>query len=126
MRALVRGERRASLGVMLGLVGLLCLLLGTLVLTLDYRAQLTSVRQTIYTRCLQRLQYDQAAHDGQVANAKVWASLAQIAQQTPIPADADPRVKALFEREQVAINDAKTASQKAADEGVIGGCQVYR
>lgn len=126
MRALIRGERTGSLGVVLGLVALFCLLASSLGLTLAYRAQLKDLKVTIYHRCVQRQHYDLANHNGQVANAEVWKALAEIAEQTPIPPGTDPKTVALYKAEVEAINTAKVKAQAAADAGVVGSCTAYK
>lgn len=50
-RALARGERTASLGVILGLVAVMCLLIASLGLTLAYRDELKDTRNTLKQRC---------------------------------------------------------------------------
>lgn len=126
MRALVEGRRAGSLGVVLGLFALLCLLASSLGLTLAYRAQLKDLKSTIYTRCLQRQHYDLANHNGQVANAEVWKALADIAAEAKLPPTADGQTRRLYAEQVRAINTAKVKAQAAAAQGVIGSCESYR
>ena len=51
MRALLRGDRVGSLGVVLGLVAVMCLLFASLGLTLAYRSELRDTRGTLQQRC---------------------------------------------------------------------------
>lgn len=124
MRALIEGRRQGSVGVVLGLVALLCLLGSSLGLTLAYRAQLKDLKATIYHRCLQRTAYDQANHDSVAADAELYQQLLDIAKQAP--RQTDPRLAALVARQEAVIRLAQQRKAAAAKAGVIGTCQTYR
>lgn len=126
MRALIEGRRQATVGVVLGLFALFCLLTSSLGLTLAYRAQLKDLKSTIYERCLQRQRYDTATHNGQLANAEVWKALADIAAKVKLPPTADAQTRRLYAQQVRAINTAKVKAQAAADQGVIGSCDTYK
>jgi hypothetical protein len=124
MRALLRGERNASVGVVLGLLALLCLLGSSLGLTLAYRHQLQDLKQTLYERCLQRQAYDESNHASVVADVQFYSQILSL--QDRVPPQTDPRRQVLSEQYRDAIVAAKTRKEKAAAQGVIGTCSTVR
>jgi hypothetical protein len=124
MKALLRGERTLTVTQVLGLVGLLCLLASSLGLTLAYRQQLKDLKATIYTRCLQRTQYDRANHESVAADADLYQQLLDIAKQAP--KQTDPVLAALVTRQEQVIRLAQQRKAAAARAGVIGSCSTYR
>lgn len=126
MRALLRGERQASFGVVLGLFALLCLLSSSLGLTLAYRSQLKDLKSTIYQRCLQRTTYDRANHNAVLANEDLYATLVKIAHQQPVPRGTDPKLVTLYQRQVAALELAQQRAHTAAAAGVVGSCNQYR
>lgn len=124
MRALTRGERQASVGVIAGLLGVLALLVSTLLLTLSYRGQLIDLKATIVGRCEQRQVYDQANNDSVRADAVLYGQLLDIADQAP--EQTDPKIAALVARQRQVISDAQRRKEAAAEAGVIGSCDQYR
>lgn len=124
MRALIRGERYGSVGVVLGLLALFCLLTSSLGLTLAYRAQLKDLKSTIYERCLQRAKYDKANNDSVKADAELYQQLLDISEQAP--AQTDPRIQALVERQRSVIRTAQQRKATAAEAGIVGSCETYR
>lgn len=126
MRALLAGERRASVGVVLGLIGILCLLGVSTGLAVYGMTNLHALRETLQERCAARQAIDQANHNGQVANAEAWKSLAEIAESVKLPPGTDPEMVRLYNRQKAVLNTAKVQAQAAADAGVIGTCTVYK
>lgn len=124
MRALLRGERTGSVGVVLGLFALLCLLASSLGLTLDYRAQIQDFKKTVYERCLQRQTYDESNHASVVADVELYQQILSL--QDRVPEQTDPRRQALTREYRDAIVQAKTRKEKAAAQGVIGSCAIYK
>lgn len=84
MRALLTGERHATFGVILGLVAVMCLLAGSLGLTLSYRHELQRTRATLIERCGQT--------QGFRTEVQRWATATVAAEQRNHV--ADPRVRA--------------------------------
>jgi hypothetical protein len=124
MRALLRGERVGSVGVVLGLFALLCLLASSLGLTLEYRAQIQDFKKTVYERCLQRAAYDESNHASVVADVELYQQILSL--QDRVPEQTDPRRQALTREYRDAIVQAKTRKEKAAAQGVIGSCAIYK
>lgn len=63
MRALTRGERRASVGVVLGLLGLICLLVASLGLNWKQSRDLSDVKRILIGRCEARQASDDRTRD---------------------------------------------------------------
>lgn len=124
MRALTRGERQASAGIIAGLIGLLCLLGASLGLNLKHAHDLTDLKHVIYQRCLQRTVYDQANHDSVEADAELYRQLLAIADKAPV--NADPRIRLLVADQRRVIAAAADRKARAAHAGVIGSCNAYR
>jgi hypothetical protein len=124
IRALVSGDRRASLGALFGLFGLAAVLVSSLSLTLDYRSQLISVKSTIYTRCLQRQAYDQSAHEAAAADIQLYQTLLQLLDEQPAPTTVQG--ERVSEQYRAAIQLDLQRKQAAVSAGVIGACKVYR
>lgn len=124
MRALMRGERNGSVGVVLGLFALFALLTSSLGLTLAYRHQLKDLKSTIYERCLQRQKYDLANHESVAADADLYQQLLDISEHAPQV--ADPRIRALVVQQQQVIRQAQQRKAAAARSGVIGSCDRYK
>ncbi len=131
LQSLVRGERMASFGVMLGLFGVFALLIGSLSLTLLYRAEqastkseLSGLKQTIYERCLQRNGYDEANHNSVAADVVLFEEILKLSRLVPPSPDARERLLQAQYRE--AIVRAVSEKRAAATQGVIGVCKVYR
>jgi hypothetical protein len=124
VRALLNGERRLNITQVLGLVALLCLLTSSLGLTLAYRQQLKDLKATIYTRCLQRTQYDRANNLSVRADADLYQQLLDIASEAP--RQTDPRLAALVDRQEQVIRRAQQRKAEAARAGVIGSCDRYK
>ena len=128
MRALTRGERRASVGVVAGLVGVLLLLISTLALTLSYRGQLNDLHETLLTRCEARVEYDKRFIRAAEGDAQFYADLLDVAEraETVRPEPLTPEVRALVEEQKQIIVTARMAKQAIVDQGVIGSCDQYR
>ena len=124
MRALKNGERLGSVGVVLGLFALMCLLVSSLGLTLAYRMQLRDLKATIYHRCVQRQAYDRANNLSVRADADLYAQLLDIAREAP--RQTDPRLATLVARQEQVIRLAQQRKATAANAGVIGSCNSYR
>lgn len=135
MKALVNGERNGSVGTVLSLAALIALLAGSLFLTLAYRGQLVALKHVIYTRCNDRIGYDQANHASVGADVTYLRSqLAETLRQRPaaqVLIDAFPSAQrpALREAERHGIADLRTAlaaKERAYAAGVIGSCRKFR
>lgn len=118
------GERLAGLGVVLGLLSVLCLLIASVGLTLDYRAELRETRQTIYERCLQRQAYDDAAQKARQGQVEFYEALLAIS--ADLPPSPDPAVQAARERQTAAITEVLNDTEGALEQGVTTPCTVYR
>lgn len=127
MRALTAGERRASVGVVAGLVGVLCLLVSTLALTLSYRAQLLELRDTIKARCEARVEYDKRFIRAAEGDAEFYGDLLEVAARaeplrtTPLT----PQMARLVEEQKQLITDARDRKEAIVAEGVIGRCDQF-
>lgn len=122
MRALTRGERQASVGVIAGLIGVLMLLATSLFLTLAYRTQITELQSTIYTRCLERTRYDEANAKAVKASNELYRRiLAQVQAAPQQPGMADARAEYVD-----TLTDAIDITDEAVANGTIGNCQQYR
>lgn len=89
----------------------------SLILAVSYRDQVTTLRHTIYLRCLQRSAYDRAAHSLAVADLAEQRALIRVIGDRHRGGDA-----AL-----VAIFQHKAARDRTViARGVIGGCAVYK
>lgn len=140
MRSLRRNERLASVGVVLGLLGMVCLLAVSLAMSLSYKRQaeadhalaaqteqtLQHLRTVIYERCLQRQKYDLSNHNAVLANEELYRALLDIARQSPMPPDTDARTLALYQRQTAALQRAHAKASSAARVGVIGTCTAYQ
>ena len=124
MRALLAGERRATVWQTLGLLGLVCLLTSSLGLTLAYRSQIRDFKRTVYERCLQRAAYDESNHASVVADVDLYRQILRLQDQSP--PQQDPRLRALAQQYRDAIVQAEARKEKAAEQGVIGSCSIYR
>lgn len=110
MKALITGQRNGSVGVVLGLAGVICLLIASVGLNLKHRSDLTHLHSTIYHRCLDRQQYDQLSNAARNTEIVEWRRLAQ--QQPGLSRDAYTRMA--------------DAMQAAVNGQVRGGCNLYR
>ena len=127
MRALTAGERRASVGVVAGLVGVLCLLVSTLALTLSYRGQLIELKETIKARCEARVEYDRRFIRAAEGDARFYADLLDIgARAEEIRVEPlTPEMRALVEEQKQIVLTAQQRKQAIVAEGVIGRCDQY-
>ena len=82
MRRLL-SERQASVGVLAGLIGLFCLLLGSLALTLSYRTQLLDLKDTLADHCQERRVYYMAETRLREVQREQWTALAEQEQANP-------------------------------------------
>ena len=127
MRALTAGERRASVGVIAGLLGVLCLLVSTLALTLSYRAQLIDLKQTIQARCEARVEYDKRFIRAAEGDQRFYADLLDVARRAdklrvePLT----PEMRALVEEQKQIVLTAQQAKAAIVEQGVIGRCDQY-
>ena len=124
MRALLQGRRNASLGVTLGLVGMICLLAVSTGLAIYGMTNLHDLRSTIVGRCEKRLALDTSTRNSIKAQAAFYASLEAIAADAP-PV-TDPRYAALYARQKAAIHLARTQAEAAVRAGVLGSCNAYK
>lgn len=123
MDKLLRSERNASVGVIAGLFGVLCLLGASLALTFAYRGQIEEFRDTVYTRCLERTRIDEANLDSVKADALLYQQLLDIASRAP--QQTDPALARLVAEQRRVIAEARDRKEKAAEAGVVGNCAVY-
>lgn len=127
MRALTTGERRASVGVVAGLVGVLCLLISTLALTLSYRGQLIELKETIKARCEARVEYDKRFINAAEGDRRFYADLLDVAERAekyrvePLT----PEMRALVEEQKQIVEDAQSRKAAIVSQGVIGRCDQY-
>lgn len=127
MRALTQGERRASIGVLAGLLGVLCLLVSTLALTLSYRTQLIDLKDTIQQRCEARTEYDRRFVRAAEGDATFYADLLALAAR----ADAarteplTPAMQKLVDEQEQIIAEARDRKLAIVEQGVIGRCDQY-
>lgn len=120
MRALFRGERRGSLGVVLGLFGLSCALIVSIGLAWHYGQELARLKSVIVIACDQRSVQDDAitaAARQDVRTFRRQAELSRVAANLP-PAQQAERTR-LFE-EQAATN------QRVVDAKPTRKCSDYR
>lgn len=120
MRALIRGERVASVGVMLGLFALFCVLASSLVLTLGYRAQVEHFKQDFYQQCVSRLAYDKSS---QAARAQSRIYYEHMIANEEHNRFIDERLRA----QRVAdAREMVAALTDTLNKTVPGGCSRYR
>lgn len=108
MRALLRGERAASIGVMLGLLGLCCLLVASLGLNLAHHNDLDRLQRLIYQRCVQLTTPQNQARRVEIAE---WTALAEREQ--------DPTAARSYRH-------LADAMQAAVDASARNSCTQYR
>lgn len=111
MKALITGQRNGSVGVVLGLAGVICLLIASVGLNLKHRSDLTHLHSTIYHRCLDRQQYDQLSNRARSTEIVEWRRLARL-EPPSLRRDAYTRMA--------------DAMQAAVNGQVRGGCNLYR
>lgn len=124
MRKLLRGERNASFGVALGLFALLCLLGGSLGLTLYSMEQADKFNATVYERCIARTTIDRALNDSVKADVTFYQQLLDVADS--VPAQADQATQTLLDEQRRIIQQALESKKRAAAAGVVGNCDQYR
>ena len=128
MRALTRGERNASVGVVAGLLGVLAMLVSTLLLTLSYRSQLIDLRETLEQRCAARQVVDQKINSAAEGDAKFYGDLLDVAERAeglrvePLT----PEMRALVDEQKQIVADAQRRKLALVNQGVLGGCSQYK
>jgi hypothetical protein len=75
MRALTRGERNASVGVVAGLVGLICLLAASLGLNLKHAKDLDDIKQVLVGRCQARQASDERVREDLQGRIDLYAAI---------------------------------------------------
>jgi hypothetical protein len=124
MRALLEGQRQASMGIVAGLAGVICLLIASVGLNVKHSSDLRDLKHVIYKRCQQRQAYDQANHASIEADAELYRQLLDIADRAP--RQTDPRLEVLVAEQRRVIAQAADRKAAAVRAGVIGSCNAYR
>lgn len=127
MRTLTAGERRASVGVVAGLVGVLCLLVSTLALTLSYRAQLIELKDTIKARCEARVEYDRRFIRAAEGDARFYSDAIALVDRAA-EARTEPlsvAVQKLVDDQRQMLLDARDRKRAIVAQGVIGRCDQF-
>lgn len=120
MRSLLRGERQGSLGVVLGLVAVICLAAYALAMALGWRSQFYELKHTIYQRCTQREAYDQASQQGRRSMVDLYRTLEAQERSNPF---IDERLRTERRR---AYMHAVAGLSGALRTGAPTGCSQYR
>lgn len=121
MRALLRGERRASPLVVLGFVAVVGVAAYFLVQATSWRNQFFDLKRTIYTRCQQRDAYDRASQQARAAQLDYYQRLLINLQHHPSPQTARFNADLTRSARRVARQ-----LQHALDTGAPRGCSAYR
>lgn len=128
-------SRQASTGTVFGLVGLVCVLVASLTLTV-YSLVLAShthdqsehFRKAMYNECQRRFAYDSAIQEKITADSQLYASLLASSEQLRASGQtlALPPAYARAQEQQIAaIKAAHAAATKAVRNGVVGRCDDY-
>lgn len=147
MRALFKGERNGSPGVVLGLMAVILLAatmaavsIGSIVVAQNANdrakqsAQVAAkavaaeheLRATIVGRCKQRTVYDQRfVRDTQNDLDADKASLANALEALKLPIYQDPALRAAAMKQIAIVRKTISQKQVIVDQGVIGNCDQY-
>lgn len=117
MRALLRGERAASIGVMLGLLGVACLLIASLGLNVAHHNDLDRLQRLIYTRCVQLTTPQNQAREVEI---REWTALAEQERHNRF-IDSTLREQRAGSYQRLA-----DAMQAAVDASARNSCAQYR
>lgn len=107
--------------VLVGVGALFAVCISSLILAVGYRNQLTGLRHTIYTRCVQRSAYDDASQQARAAQATYYRALLANLRAHPSPQAAAFNVQ--LERN---VHRVIVGLQAALDNGAPKGCAAYR
>lgn len=125
MRALTRGERNASAGVILGLFAFLCILVSTLALTLSYRQQLTDLRELLAERCAARQVLDQRLMTAVKGDSRYYGQmLTEVETLEDLPDLTTVQLATLARQKQIII-EAKAGKDALAASEPSGSCSQY-
>jgi hypothetical protein len=80
VRALLNGERQGGVGVVLGLVGVICLLIASIGLNIKQSRDLSAVKHTLQQRCALRQQSDARERADLQVRIDLYAGLLRVEQ----------------------------------------------
>lgn len=78
MRALIEGRRNGSVGAVLGLAGVICLLIASVGLNLKHAGDLDDVKHVLVSRCELRQAQDVRTRDDLTARIELYATLSSV------------------------------------------------
>lgn len=117
MKALVRGQRVASVGVVAGLLAVACLLVASLGLNLKHHDDLDRLQRLIYQRCVSLTGPQNTARQVEVAE---WTALAEQERHNRF-IDESLRTQRVGSYQRLA-----DAMQAAVDASARNSCTQYR
>lgn len=121
MRRLIRGERVGSVGVVLGLFVVACVLGSCLSLTLGYRDQVADLKRVIYSACNDRTGRDATITDWARAGEKINRRQAELSR---VAANLPPEQMA--ERTRLFVENADAAKAVVDKQLDPKRCEKYR
>lgn len=125
VRKMLRGERVAGV-LTFTAIGAVVLLAATgVILAVSYVRQASDFQNTLYERCLTRLQYDNANHASVAADVDLYESLLE--QNDRVPASAiPPDLRDIAREQRESIERALAEKRKAFKAGIPGDCEALR
>lgn len=117
MKALIRGERLGTVGIVAGLFGVICLLIASLGLNIAHHSDLDRLQDLIYTRCVQLATPQNQARQVEVVE---WSALAEQERHNPY---IDPKLRVARTGSYQRLADAMQAAVEASQRNA---CDQYK
>lgn len=124
MKALLEGRRNASVGIVLGLVGMLCLLAVGMGIAIYSTSNLHKLRVTLDSRCQTRQASDLRQRASLQSDVAFYTKILSLTDQAPPSATVGGR--RFVAQYRAAIVQARTDKQTAAQGIVLSSCSAYR